>query len=49
MRGITGVPGGSVINEDTSPEPVQTYPRDGGDVPGRILDAAGGHHSPIYI
>ena len=36
MRGITGVPGGSVINEDTSPGPVQTYPRDCGDAPGRI-------------
>ena len=35
-RGITGVPGGSVINEDTSPGPVQTYPRDCGDAPGRI-------------
>ena len=35
MRGITGVPGGSVINEDTSPGPVQTYPRDYGDAPGR--------------
>ena len=36
MRGITGVPGGSVINEDTSPGPVQTYPQDCGDAPGRI-------------
>ena len=36
MRGIIGVPGGSVINEDTSPGPVQTYPRDCGDAPGRI-------------
>ena len=36
MRGITGVPGGSVINEDTSPGPVQTYPQDFGGAPGRI-------------
>jgi hypothetical protein len=36
MRGVTGVPGGSVTNEDTSPGPVQTYPQDFGGAPGRI-------------
>ena len=38
-----------MINEDTSPGPVQTYLRDCGDAPGHIKVAAGGHHSPIYI
>ena len=49
LPGVTGVPRGSVTNEDTSPGPVQTYPRDFGGAPGRISVAAGGHHSPIYI
>ena len=35
-RGVTGVPGGSVTNEDTSPGPVKTYPQDYGGAPGRI-------------
>ena len=35
-QGVTGVPGVSVTNEDTSPGPVKTYPRDCGDAPGRI-------------
>ena len=35
MRGVTGVPGRSVTNEDTSRGPVKTYPRDCGDAPGR--------------
>ena len=35
-QGVTGVPGGSVTNEDTSPGPVKTYLRDCGDAPGRI-------------
>ena len=35
-QGITGVPGGSVINEDTPPGPVKTYLRDCGGAPGRI-------------
>ena len=34
-RGVTGVPGRSVTIEDTSRGPVQTYPRDFGDAPGR--------------
>ena len=34
-RGVTGVPGGSVTNEDTSPGPVKTYPQDFGGAPGR--------------
>ena len=36
MRGVTGVPGGSVTNEDTSQGPVKTYLRDFGGAPGRI-------------
>ena len=36
LQGVTGVPGGSVTNEDTSPGPVQTYLRDCGGAPGRI-------------
>ena len=35
-QGVTGVPVGSVTNEDTSPGPVKTYLRDCGDAPGRI-------------
>ena len=35
-QGVTGVPGGSVTNEDTSPGPVKTHLRDCGDAPGRI-------------
>ena len=35
-QGITGVPAGSVINEDTSPGPVQTYLLGFGGAPGRI-------------
>ena len=48
-RGVTGVPGGSVTNEETSPAPVKTYPQYFGGAPGRIYVAAGGHGSPIYI
>ena len=36
MRGVTGVAGGSVPNEDISPGPVQAYPQDFGGAPGRI-------------
>ena len=35
LQGVTGVPGGSVTNEDTSPGPVQTYLQDSGGAPGR--------------
>ena len=34
--GVTGVPGGSVTNEDTSPGPVKTYRRGYGGAPGRF-------------
>ena len=34
--GITGVPEGSVINEDTPPGPVKTYQRDCGGAPGLV-------------
>ena len=36
LQGVTGVPGGSATNEDTSPGPVKTYLRDCGGGPGRI-------------
>ena len=49
-QGITGVPGGSVINEDTSPGPVQTYLLGLWSCTWAHLSvAAGGHHSPIDI
>ena len=46
MQGDTGVPGGSVTNEDTSPGPVKTYLRDLGAYKSQLVVTTVPH---IYV